>query len=632
MSGLLNVGARALLANQVALQTAGNNIANVNTPGYSRQSVTLATTQGQFTGGGYIGKGVDIVTIQRAHNQFLTRQAAAAGAVYSSDAMRAEKLRQLQDVFIGGESGLGQSVNDMLNAFSDVANAPTDLTARTVALTRADEAAGRFRSAGDRLNELQIGVREELKDSVAAINGLAQRIAEVNEQIARVQGNGQPPNDLLDRREQLIRDLNQYIQTTTIPADDGTLGIFVGGSQALVLGTNVSPLSIENDEFGDPDKSKLVMKRGSLSITLDEATLGGGSVAGLLRFQNSDLTEARNLLGRMAMGITTVMNEQHRLGLDLNGNPGGDFFTPLAIAPGLGAETNTGNATISVTVTDPTAMKASDYEVRFGPGGIDILRLSDGQITNFPGPMPVVVDGLSFDITAGGPGATDRYLVKPFANAAEEVRTAFSAPSSLAVANQIEPRLSNANTGTLAVAGLRATQQDPNLTQPVTLTFTSAGTFDVVGAGTGDPTGVAYTPGGTISYNGWTLTLKGTPQPGDTITIDAANPAFVARNAGNADAMLGLRDLEMFDGAAMTDGYASLMSQVGTRMQSASYAQDVSSSIAANLERDRTGVSGVNLDEEAAKLIQFQQAYQASAKMLQIAQNIFDTLIQGLTA
>jgi flagellar hook-associated protein 1 FlgK len=245
--------------------------------------------------------------------------------------------------------------------------------------------------------------------------------------------------------------------------------------------------------------------------------------------------------------------------------------------------------------------------------------------------MPVTVDGLTFDVTAGVGATGDRFVVKPFSTAAGSMKTAFSSPRDLAMANPIQASLGLANTGGLAVSSLKAQTADPNLTATVTLTFTAAGTFDVVGTGTGDPTGVTYAPGQPISYNGWTLTLTGVPKPGDVITIDVANPAFVPRNAGNADAMLGLRDKAMFDGAALTDGYAGLMSQVGTRMQGAEFAAEVSTTIAANLERDRTGVAGVNLDEEAAKLIQFQQAYQASAKMIQIAQSIFDTLIQGLT-
>ena len=237
--GIMEIGTRALQANQVALQTAGNNIANVNTIGYSRQTVILQTVPGQFTGGGYIGKGVAVQTIQRNYSEFLTRQATLASATASADITRADKLKQLEGIFEGGPSGLGAAINDMMNSFADVASAPTDLTARTVTLTRIDETAARMRAASQRLDDLQIGVTQELTEKVNAVNSLAKSIGEVNNQIAKVQGQGQPPNDLLDRRDQLISQLNKYVQTTTIPADDGTLGIFLGGSQALVLGTSL---------------------------------------------------------------------------------------------------------------------------------------------------------------------------------------------------------------------------------------------------------------------------------------------------------------------------------------------------------------------------------------------------------
>ena len=221
--GILNVGTQALLANQLALQTAGNNISNVNTPGYSRQNVVLATVPSQYSGSGFIGKGVNALTIQRNFSEFLTRQSTLAGSTQAADATRADKLKQLEGLFQGGSSGLGASINDMLNAFSDVASAPTDLTARTVALTRVDEAAARMRSAALQITDLQRGVSEELTQKVNNINSLAKDVASVNKEVARAMGSGHSPNDLLDRRDQLVRELNQYIQTTSVAADDGCL-------------------------------------------------------------------------------------------------------------------------------------------------------------------------------------------------------------------------------------------------------------------------------------------------------------------------------------------------------------------------------------------------------------------------
>ncbi|MBB6561469.1 flagellar hook-associated protein 1 FlgK [Acidovorax soli] len=639
---LLNVGARALLANQVALQTAGNNIANVNTPGYSRQTVVLQTVQGQFTGGGYIGQGVDVQTILRNQSELLTRQSAAAGSVQSGDIVRAERLRQLQDVFSGGATGLGAAINDMMNAFSDVVSAPTDITARTLVLTRIDETASRMRAAAERVDEIEYTVNEQLQSSITAINSLAGQIAAVNEQIARAKGNGQTPNDLLDHRDQLIREVNQYVQTTQIPADDGTVGLFVGGSQPLVLGTTASQVSVDDaSQFPGSGQLKLFFNRpGAPAIEVDENMLGGGSVSGLLRFNNTDLSESRNLLGRMAMAIGMTMNEQHNLGLTLDGQMGKDLFSLPTSMPGL---TN-GAGVGTVTFSDPTKFAASDYEIRFTTGTAgQVVRLSDGKATAFTDAANLAtldIDGLTFNLTTpGAPG--ERMLFQPFSSAGANINALVYSPRDLAAANPINAAMGTTNGGTLQLAGLKATDTlvAPPIPGGVTLTFTAGPpTTYAVNGSTTPPSGTAgipYTSGSTITIDGWEIKLQGTPKTGDTVRVgNALDPQYgdnYTRNAGNATSLMNLRDVKMFDESTLADGYAGLMAQVGTRTQSATFAAELSTTIAANLERDRTAVSGVNLDEEAAKLIQYQQAYQASAKMLQIAQSVFDTLIQGLT-
>ena len=379
---LLNVGGRALLANQVALQTAGHNIANVNVAGYSRQTVSMRTVQGQFTGGGYIGQGVDMQTIQRNYNELLTKQSAAAGSVQQADAVRAQRLAQVQDIFKGGASGLGASITDMMNSLADVVAAPSDITARTVTLTRLNEMAGRIRSAADQLGEVRYSAVQQLTGNMDKINALAKSVADVNEQIARTKGNGQTPNDLLDSRDQLIRELNQYVQTSQVAADDGTVGLFVAGSQPLVLGTVATTLSVqESSQFPGSGQMRMYFNRpGATSVELDEGMLGGGEAPGLLRFVNNDLAESSNLLGRMAQGISMSMNAQQKLGLSLDGVPGKALLTQQTSAQAY----TTGTAQGSVGFSDPTRFAASNYEVRFStPPAGQVVRLSDGQATNF---------------------------------------------------------------------------------------------------------------------------------------------------------------------------------------------------------------------------------------------------------
>lgn len=645
---LLNVGARALLANQVALQTAGHNIANVSTAGYSRQSVVLQTVQGQFTGGGYIGKGVEVATVLRNHSELLTRQATAAAAIDSGDTSRLERLRQLQDVFSGGESGIGISVNQMMNALSDVVNSPMDLTARNVALTRMDELASRMRDASQRLDEIGYTVQEQFKGSIFAVNNLAKNIAEVNGQIARAKGNGQPANDLLDRRDQLIREINQHIQTSQVEADDGSVSVFVAGSQPLVLGDKAASLSIDNPaDFGAGSGRKVlnfVAPGSSVKVELNESMLGGGEIAGLLRFQNNDLAEGRNLLGRMAVAISESMNQQNRLGLTLDGQVGDNLFAPIALGNAVPSSTNSSSVDLSLTVTDPTLLQASNYTIDFtAPDAGSVTRQSDGKVFAFNGSglPPVTVSdvfaaqGLGVALS-GPPNPGDRYMITALQGAAAEFKALQYSPVDLAAANPVNAAMGPTNQGNLQLVGLKALSNPPGTTVPVTITFDSPSTYtrsDIAGTFT-------YTPGQPITYDnatpptGWSLTVTGTPRVGDTITLDdSLDPAYgdwYKRDAGNARSLMNLRDVPMFDGATLSDGFASAIAQVGTRTQSATFAAELSSSIASNLERDRTAVSGVNLDEEAARLIQYQQAYQASAKMIQIAQNIFDTLIAGL--
>ena len=287
MSNLLNIGARALLTNQLALQTAGNNIANVNTPGYSRQSVLMQSVPGSYSGSGYYGNGVEAATVLRSHSDFLTRQATLSSSIAAADSGRLDKLKQLENMFQGGTAGLGASVSNMLNAFSDVASAPTDLSARTTVLARADEMATRFRATAGNLAGLQQGAQTELRSTVDNINNIAQRIARVNDQIVTASGGAHSPNDLLDQREQLIAQLNGLVQTTSVSATDGSVTVFVSNSQPLVLGSVAATLSVSADEFGNPYKSQLNINRGGPAIPIDDTTLGGGSLAGLMRDRKS---------------------------------------------------------------------------------------------------------------------------------------------------------------------------------------------------------------------------------------------------------------------------------------------------------------------------------------------------------
>ncbi len=650
---LLNIGARALQANQIGLQTTGHNIANVKTPGYSRQTVSQETVQGLYSGNGYIGQGVDVQAILRTHSDLLTRQAASAAAVKAGDNARLERLTQLQDVFSGGPSGLGAAINDMMNAFSGVANAPTDMTARNVALTRMDETAMRMRGASERLDELGDSVNKQINGSLVQINALAKSIASVNAQIVEAKGNGHSPNDLLDKRDQLIRDLNVHIQTTQIAADDGSIGVFVSSSQPLVLGNTAATLSLgAPDAFpGSLTQQQLFfsMPGNAQKVALNQNMLGGGTIAGLLQFQNNDLAEGYALLGRMAAGITDALNTQNKLGLTLDGNRGKDLFKPLELANALPGKGNVTTAAMGLSVYDVSKLQASSYNVTFtGTDSGTVTRQSDGKLFQFGGTSTLTLEdvmrGEGLSVNNGTPfNAADKeqFQLNPMQGLAGQMQAQQFSPRELAAANPINAAMGSTNQGTLQLGSLKPT--DPAMVLPptgtgVTFIFNAGppSTYTVNDSTTpaSGTAGLPYTPGQPITVDGWEITLQGTPKTGDSVTVgNAKDPQYgdwYTRDAGNAGAMLALRDKVLFDGATLSDGFAGAMAQVGTRTQSAMFAANLSTAIADNLEQDRTGISGVNLDEEAARLLQYQQAYQASAKMLSIASNIFDTLMQSV--
>ena len=648
--GILSIGTQALQANLTALQTVGNNIANVNTPGYSLESVVMQQVPGQFSGGGYVGNGVTVATIQRNLNAFLNQQAVQTSSVQASDQARATQLTSLENLFPSGTSGLGQAISDMLNSFSDVASAPADLTTRTVALSNINEPALDMRNMSSSLDALQSGISQPMAEMVTNVNTIAANIATVNGDIAAAQGSGQPPNSLLDKRDQLIASLNQLVQTTQIPASDGTVGVFIGGSQPLVLGSTSSTISVVPNAYGDPLQTGIAINNNGTSVPLTQSSLGGGQISGMLQFQNTDLVNARNMLGRLTLATTTAMNQQSQLGLDMNGSPGTDLFTPTNFGPQnvLPKTTgNTGTETLGLSISDLTKFVPSDYQVDFSSATSGtITRISDGVVTAFPqtppatAPALATVDGLNINLNGGTPAAGDSFLIKPFNTSASNIQAEFSSPRSLAVASPVAVTAAPTNQGSLTVSNLAA----QNLATPIdnySVSFSVAPTgttYNIVDNTTSPAStvvsGQPYVPGQAITYAppgvaGFSLTLTGAPANGDSMTVEP-NP-YTAQDGGNATAIMNLRDVPMFDGAALTDGYAAAIAQIGITSQSANYSAQVSTNLATNASSAATAVSGVNLDDEAAKLLQYQQAYQASSKMIQIAQTIFDSLITGLT-
>jgi flagellar hook-associated protein 1 FlgK len=644
MTSLLSLGARAMFANYAALQTTGNNISNASTPGYSRQQVELASAGGQQTGAGFFGRGVDVATVTRSHDEFLTREATTSRAIAAGDEARQTQLERLEQLFQTGEAGLGYAAGQLLNAFVDVASKPQDLAARQVVLGRADELAARLRDANDQLDGLQAGVTADLKSAVATVNSLAQQIAQVNDQIAKTAGSGHTPNDLLDQRDALLAKLSEQVQVTTVPADDGSVNVFISGGQRLVLGANASQLVTVPDAF-DPARLHVAMQEGSSQRLLADGGFGGGALAGLLRFQGEDLVAARNRLGQIAGALAARVNEQQSYGLDLRQPAGsGAAIFSVGAPQALPAATNTGGAAVGLTVTDARLLQASDYELRADPSGAAgsyrLTRLSDGPVTTIA--SGDTVDGMRIDIGPPAPAGPDRFLLRPVGNAMSGMSRVLDDPRGIAAASPVSATLGAANSGTASVAALGVVSGSYDPALKARIAFTSAsGAYDwelrdasnaVVASGS-----ATWSAGQPITLNGFALQLAGVPASGDTIAVDAT--AYPASNNGNALALAALRDEKMVGaqlvggaragGESVTDAYASALGDIGVRVQGAKAAAETSRSVADAAETARAHRAGVNLDEEAARLIQYQQGYQAAAKVLQVAQSVFDSLLRA---
>ena len=641
MSGLLSIGKSAMFANYAALQTVGNNIANANTPGYSRQQIQLADAPAQFTGSGFFGKGVTVATVRRAYDQLLTTQATSAGSTAAGDSSRLDKLTQLENVFPIGTTGIGYAAGDLLNAFVDVSSNPTDASARQVALGKAQELASRFRDAGEQLSGLQTAVTQDVKASVGAINALARQVATLNQQIGALKGSGQPPNHLLDERDQLISDISKHINVTTLASDDGSLGVFIGGGRNLVLGGVANTLKAVPDSF-DPAKVQIALSEGTTDRLIPADALSGGSIAGLLKFQNDDLTHATRLLGQMATAITGAVNRQQSLGLDL-GQPAGRGAPIFSVgnARVLGASGNAGTAQFGVSVSNAAQVQASDYELAFDGSNYSLTRQPGGQaVTGSPFTPALMaagvsVDGLTLQLSAGTAQVGDRFLVQPAALAAQSMQLVLTDPRGLAAASPFTAGTGANNLGTASVASVLAVSSAaaPSLTADITFT-SNTGDYnwslnDGTTVTTGSGTWAAGTP---IALGGFELRLDGVPKSGDTAKV--ASTRSPAGNNGNALEFVKLGDSALVGNTAtqaglnITDAYASALASIGVRVQGGKTAAGISTVLAGDAETARSNKAGVNLDEEAARLIQFQQSYQAAAKILQVAQAIFDTLLQ----
>ncbi|KQQ33437.1 flagellar biosynthesis protein FlgK [Duganella sp. Leaf126] len=645
---LLSIGRSGLLAAQVGLSTTGNNITNANVPGYSRQGVVQTDTPSQNTGAGFVGTGTEVSTVRRYYDNFLANQLRGAETNQASLETYYKQISQIDNQLADPTAGLSPVMQDFFNGVQNATANPASAAARQSMLSTSESLAARFQGMSARLNEISDGVNSQIVSNVGEINSYARQIADLNNTISGLSSGGDLPNDLLDHRDQLITELNKLVKTTVVQGDNNSLTVQMGTGQPLVVGNTAFKLGTAQ-VANDPSKMSVGYQTDNGKFTpLPDKVLTGGQLGGLLEFRNTSLNGAQNQLGQIAASLATSFNAQHQLGQDQNGALGGNFFNPIqAYVNPNSNNAPQSTAEVTGTVVDAGALTASDYSVDYDGTNFNVKRLSDGQVTQinpFPQTTPQVIDGVAYSIS-GTPAQNDNFLVRPTYTAAKDLSVAINDPTKIALAAPVATGAPVANTGN---AKISAGTVDKNyltagnaLTSPVTLTFDkTAGTLSGFPAGqavtvtnngnsTTYPAGTAvpYTDGAAISFGGVSFNITGTPGNADTFTV-GPNTSGVG-DSRNGALLAGLQAKNvMNNGTATFQGaYAQVVNVVGNKAREAQIGMNAADAAVVQATKAQQSVSGVNLDEEAANLLRYQQAYQAAGKVMQIASTLFDTLL-----
>jgi flagellar hook-associated protein 1 FlgK len=635
LADLFNVGTTALTALQQAITTTGHNISNVNTEGYSRQRANFATLPTQFLGGSYVGSGTTIAGIERAYDDFLTGELHTRTSSFAHFDTLQSLSGRLDNLLADPSVGLSSTLNSFFGAVQDVANNPGSIAERQVLMGQAQTLADRFNYIGERFQALDNEVNARISTTVGEINGLTRGIADINSQIvsATARGDGAQPNDLLDSRDELVRQLSEKVGVNTVIQSDGSLNVMMGDGQPLVVGGVSMALDATPSR---EDLTRLVVTRESAAGSQDDLSrfVSGGELGALLSFRSSGLDAARNQLGVIAVGVTDSFNSQNGLGLDLNGQIGGNLFTPIdpVATP---SSVNAGTGAIAVAFGDVSDLTGDNYRVSYDGAQYSVMNLSTQAVVTGSGPFSI--DGLTISLS-GAPAAGDTFLVEPTKQSAAFFSLATNDPNAFAAASPVRAPLQLGNGGNAEVSGLgvSSTAGLP-LGGPVTLSFNP----DALGPGVPgyDVTGIA---GGPLAYDpvtesgGKTFTLgdlsfsvSGVPVDGDALVIE--NNTNGSGDNRNALAMADLQTGATLYGGLSTyqEAYGAMVADMALVSQRAQTGASSESVLLDQATAARDSLSGVNLDEEAADLIRYQQAYQAAAQIISVADELFQALLNA---
>jgi flagellar hook-associated protein 1 len=456
MSILFSTGLSGLSVARTALVTTAHNTANVYTPGYSRQQVVVSSNQALATSGGFIGTGARVSAVVRSYDRFLSSQLAQADSAAAGLDTYSTQISRLDNMLADRESGLSAQIQGFFSGVQGVADTPADPAARQQLLSSAQALAGNFRSVDAYLTELNQSLNAQIDGTVSQVNAIATQVASLNQQISQLSASagGQPPNDLLDKRDQLVSDLSKLIGVTVVEQDGGQYNLFVGNGHTLVLGDRAGTMASVASAADPTRQAVALVGPNGKPQELSDSDVTGGSLGGIMGFRAQALVGTQNAIGRLATVLASAVNAQHQNGTDLLGNPGGAFFSLSAPAP-FANKANTGGLVLTASVADAAQLTTSDYSVKVGgvAGALtySVTRLGDGQSFGTFNGLPATFDGVQVDAAAASGVANpgDSFLVQPTRNAARDLAVLITDPAKIAAGG---PPPSGASDGTNALA------------------------------------------------------------------------------------------------------------------------------------------------------------------------------------
>lgn len=645
MTDMLSIAVSGLNAFQRGLDISSNNVMNAHTPGYSRQSILLSGSKPQLVAGSFIGTGVSFDGIRRNSDQFANmqvRQTLTARAQY--DAFYQQAL-QIDKLLSSDGTSVSASMQEFFNTISQLNENPDSISSRNVMLKQSELLVNQYNRMQQQLDEQLNGNKQQIQIAVDGINSISTRIVEINDQL-RLSPNSP---DLLDKRDELLKELSEYTTVSTTETDTGAVNVFIGKGEGLVVGSTRQVLDVQPSPAGEVGNQIFISNGNGGSINITE-NLTTGKLGGFVDYEQNVLDKANLLLGQMAIGMAMAFNQQHQLGVDLNDQLGGNFFTDfndstLQLNRSVAAATNAGTGVLSVEITDIGQTKLSDYELVVSDSAsneVRVIRKSDGQSftlnwTDTPPAPPaaqIEIDGLkiTFD-DVGNLVDNDSYSLTPLRDAAGQLGLEITDPTQIALAATVrtESPLSNTGTGKIDLGTVTNTSE---VQKDYRIEFLGPNQYQIVNVTDSVTTGpFAYTPnqdneifipdGVTPSYS---VVVSGAPDTGDVF-----NMSFNTGSAGDNRNGLLLNDIQgnkLFDSGSATlfDKYAGLVADVGGNTYSAQLRFESADILHKQAVDYRESISGVNLDEEAANILRFQQAYQAAGQLLRVSSEILNVL------